>query len=187
MGSLPSSSTTSSQMEPKCRFWFRMLSTQWCQWPLLDNTRQYEEKQLMKYINPASWANAEGSYDITKDSTNSVGLEYQMQEDSYLEITDKKHINFILGQLPKKWHWPITRSKPLTWYREKQVETGTETTWWQKALTFYPDEHRQDATDQTLGRSSAQRNFVPGSHWECLGVVGPESQASQITKSSGPM
>jgi len=52
MGSLPSSSGISPQMESKQRYWFRKLSTEWWEIPLQADTGKYEEKQLTKHSYP---------------------------------------------------------------------------------------------------------------------------------------
>jgi hypothetical protein len=75
MGSLPSSSAVSPQMEPKRGFWFGKLSTEWRERDPQANMGKYGEKKLMNNTYPASGANAKGSNDIPRDK---VGLECRM-------------------------------------------------------------------------------------------------------------
>jgi len=79
MGSLPSSSAVSPQMEAKRGFWFGKLSTEWWERPPLANMGKYGEKQLMKDTYPASGANAEGSNDVPRDGANNFGLECRIR------------------------------------------------------------------------------------------------------------
>jgi len=48
MGSVPSSSAVSTQMEPKRRCWLGNPSTEWWERPPLADTGKYGEKQLME-------------------------------------------------------------------------------------------------------------------------------------------
>jgi hypothetical protein len=78
MGSLPSRSAVSPQMEPKRRCWFGKLTMEWWERHPQPNMGTYGEKKLMKTTNPVSGANAEGSNDIPRDGANNVGLECRM-------------------------------------------------------------------------------------------------------------
>jgi len=56
MGSLPSSSANSPQMEPKYALWFGNLGTEWWERPILANMGRYGQIQLMKDIYHTSGA-----------------------------------------------------------------------------------------------------------------------------------
>ena len=73
MGSFPSSSAASPQMEPKLGFWFGKLSMEWWERDPQANTAKYGEKNWMSNTNPASRVNAERSNNILRDAPNNVG------------------------------------------------------------------------------------------------------------------
>jgi hypothetical protein len=114
LGSLPSSSAVSPQMEPKHRFWFRKLSTEWRESQPQANTSKYGEKNLMKNTYPASGANAEGSNDMPWDGANNVRLECRMHQAGYIDGTNERGGNWTAGQTPRKWRRTHTGQKALT-------------------------------------------------------------------------
>jgi len=99
MGSLPSSSAVSPQMEPKRRFWFGKLSTEWWERPPLANTSEYGEKQLINDTDSASGTNAEGSNAIPRDGANTVRLECRMHTDL---TPDQRHRPYTGTNTEKK-------------------------------------------------------------------------------------
>ena len=100
MGSLPSSSVVSPQMEPKSGFWFGMLRTGWWERHPQADMGKYGEEKLMKQSYPASGTTAIGSNNIPNNVANNVGLECRKQKAKYIDCTNKNGTDLILGRKP---------------------------------------------------------------------------------------
>lgn len=69
ISSLSSTSPVSPQMESKHGYWFKTLSREWWEGPLLANTGKYGEKQLV-------------------DNTPNAGLECQMRQAGFNDVAN---------------------------------------------------------------------------------------------------
>jgi len=106
IGSPPTSSAVSTQMELKHGFWLGNLKTEWWKETCRGDPDTSGETNLMNDTYPASGASANRSSNTPRGGANNFRLECRVRWTVYIDVTNINVTNHIPWPIWKKWHWP---------------------------------------------------------------------------------